>query len=42
LSPNRDIAQALNERAIAAPRGGAWNPVTVSRVLKRPGLAKRA
>jgi DNA invertase Pin-like site-specific DNA recombinase len=38
----RAIAAELAARAIAAPRGGAWNPVTVSRVLKRLGLAKSA
>lgn len=38
----RAIAAELAARSIAAPRGGAWNPVTVSRVLKRLGLAKSA
>jgi DNA invertase Pin-like site-specific DNA recombinase len=35
----RDIAQALTERSIAAPRGGAWNAMTVMRAKKRLGLA---
>jgi DNA invertase Pin-like site-specific DNA recombinase len=38
----RAIAAELVARSIAAPRGGDWNPVTVSRVLKRLGLAKGA
>ena len=36
--PYRAIATALTERGIAAPRGGAWNAVTVMRVMKRLGL----
>jgi hypothetical protein len=31
----REIAQALTDRGIASPRGGAWNQVTVMRTLKR-------
>lgn len=31
----REIAHALNERHIAAPRGGSWHPVGVKRVLER-------
>jgi DNA invertase Pin-like site-specific DNA recombinase len=31
----REIAQALTDRGIASPRGGAWNQVTVMRVMKR-------
>jgi hypothetical protein len=30
-----DIAKALNGRGIAAPRGGRWSPVQVSRILAR-------
>jgi DNA invertase Pin-like site-specific DNA recombinase len=37
--PLRTIAQALTERAISAPRGGAWNQVSVMRAMKRLGLA---
>src|SRR5690242_20545438 len=33
--PLREIAQALTERGIEAPRGGAWNAVTVMRVRNR-------
>ena len=33
----REIAHALNERHIAAPRGGSWHPVGVKRVLHRLG-----
>lgn len=33
----REIAHALNERHIAAPRGGSWHPVGVKRVLERLG-----
>jgi DNA invertase Pin-like site-specific DNA recombinase len=36
--PYRAIATALTERGIAAPRGGAWNAVTVMRAMKRLGL----
>jgi DNA invertase Pin-like site-specific DNA recombinase len=36
--PYRDIAQALTDRAIAAPRGGAWNAMTVMRAMKRLGI----
>jgi DNA invertase Pin-like site-specific DNA recombinase len=35
----RDIVQVLTERSIAAPRGGAWNAMTVMRAMKRLGLA---
>lgn len=31
----REIAQALNERHIEAPRGGAWHPSGVRRLLAR-------
>jgi DNA invertase Pin-like site-specific DNA recombinase len=31
----REIAQALTDRGIEAPRGGAWNNVTVMRAMKR-------
>ena len=30
----REIAAALNERGIAAPRGGSWQAVQVQRVLR--------
>ena len=30
----REIASALDERGIRAPRGGAWSAVQVQRVLK--------
>jgi hypothetical protein len=33
--PLREIAQALTDRGIEAPRGGAWNATTVMRVIKR-------
>jgi DNA invertase Pin-like site-specific DNA recombinase len=35
----REIVQVLTERSFAAPRGGAWNPMTVMRAMKRLGLA---
>jgi len=35
----REIAQELTGRAIAAPRGGAWNAMTVMRAMKRLGIA---
>jgi DNA invertase Pin-like site-specific DNA recombinase len=31
----REIADALTQRNIPAPRGGAWNNVTVMRAMKR-------
>jgi DNA invertase Pin-like site-specific DNA recombinase len=31
----RNIAQALNEQEIPAPRGDTWHPTAVSRLLKR-------
>ena len=31
----RDIAVALNERKIPAPRGGVWQTVQVSRVIQQ-------
>jgi DNA invertase Pin-like site-specific DNA recombinase len=36
--PYREIAQALTDRTIAAPRGGAWNAMTVMRAMKRLGI----
>ena len=36
--PYRAIATALTAKGIAAPRGGAWNAVTVMRAMKRLGL----
>jgi DNA invertase Pin-like site-specific DNA recombinase len=38
----RDIVQVLTERSIAAPRGGAWNAITVMRAMKRLGLVQSA
>jgi hypothetical protein len=38
----REIAQALTDRGIEAPRGGAWNNVTVTRVMKRLGIEREA
>ena len=29
----RDIAEALNERGIAAPKGGRWHPTQVKRIM---------
>jgi DNA invertase Pin-like site-specific DNA recombinase len=37
----REIASTLTERAIPAPRGGAWNAVTVMRAMKRLGIASQ-
>ena len=38
--PLRTIAEELNNRNIPTPRGGdKWSPMTVSRVLKRLGIA---
>jgi hypothetical protein len=31
----RKITEELNERGILAPRGGAWQPTTVVRLLGR-------
>jgi hypothetical protein len=31
----RDIAAELNRRAILTPRGGAWHPTSVVRLLER-------
>jgi DNA invertase Pin-like site-specific DNA recombinase len=36
----RAIAAELTRREIATPRGGAWSPMTVMRVLQRLGLGK--
>jgi DNA invertase Pin-like site-specific DNA recombinase len=38
----REIALALTDRGIAAPRGGAWNATTVMRVARRLGIAREA
>jgi DNA invertase Pin-like site-specific DNA recombinase len=38
--PLREIAGDLTGRGIEAPRGGAWNPVTVMRVLRRLGIER--
>jgi DNA invertase Pin-like site-specific DNA recombinase len=37
--PYREIAAELTSRAIVSPRGGAWNAMTVMRVMKRLGIA---
>jgi len=37
----REIAQELTSRAIAAPRGGAWNAMTVMRAMKRLVIASQ-
>ena len=37
--PYREIAKILTERAITAPRGGAWNNVTVMRAMKQLAAA---
>jgi len=34
----RAIAKALNDRGIATPRGGRWQPPQVMRLLDRLGL----
>jgi DNA invertase Pin-like site-specific DNA recombinase len=36
----REIAAHLTDRGIEAPRGGAWNNVTVMRVMKRLGIER--
>jgi DNA invertase Pin-like site-specific DNA recombinase len=36
----REIAQALTDRGIASPRGGAWNNVTVMRAMRRLGIER--
>ncbi|AHY52593.1 recombinase family protein [Bradyrhizobium japonicum] len=36
--PYREIAQELTDRGIPSPRGGAWNAMTVMRVIKRLGI----
>jgi DNA invertase Pin-like site-specific DNA recombinase len=36
--PYRTIAKALADRGIPAPRGGAWNAMTVMRTLRRLGF----
>jgi DNA invertase Pin-like site-specific DNA recombinase len=38
----RNIAAELTARSIAAPRGGAWNAVSVMRAMKRLGLRQSA
>lgn len=35
----RDITEALNERGIAAPRGGKWHPTSAQRLLRRLRIA---
>ncbi len=36
--PYREVAQELTDRGIPSPRGGAWNPMTAMRVMKRLGI----
>jgi DNA invertase Pin-like site-specific DNA recombinase len=36
----RQAAQALTDRGIASPRGGAWNQVTVMRAMRRLGIER--
>jgi len=36
----RDIAEELTKRNIPAPRGGAWNAMSVMRAMKRLGISK--
>jgi DNA invertase Pin-like site-specific DNA recombinase len=36
--PYREIAGELTGKGVAAPRGGAWNAVTVMRAVRRLGL----
>jgi DNA invertase Pin-like site-specific DNA recombinase len=38
----REIAAVLTERGIDAPRGGAWNNVTVMRAMRRLGIERDA
>jgi len=37
--PYRHIADELTDRGIPAPRGGAWNAMSVMRAMKRLGIA---
>jgi hypothetical protein len=37
--PLRAVADALTERGIPAPRGGAWGAMSVMRAMKRLGIA---
>jgi DNA invertase Pin-like site-specific DNA recombinase len=36
----RQVAQALTAQGIEAPRGGAWNQVTVMRAMRRLGIER--
>jgi hypothetical protein len=36
----REIADELTNRKIPAPRGGAWNAMSVMRAMKRLGISK--
>jgi DNA invertase Pin-like site-specific DNA recombinase len=38
----REIAAVLTDRGIDAPRGGAWNNVTVMRAMRRLGIEREA
>jgi hypothetical protein len=35
----REIAEELTDRKMPAPRGGAWNAMSVMRAMKRLGIA---
>jgi hypothetical protein len=36
----REIADELTNRKIPAPRGGAWNAMSVMRAMRRLGISK--
>ena len=36
----REIAEELTDRKMPAPRGGAWNAMSVMRAMKRLGISK--
>jgi DNA invertase Pin-like site-specific DNA recombinase len=38
----REIAQAVTDHGIEAPRGGPWNNVTVMRAMRRLGIEREA
>ena len=38
----REIAAHLTDRGVAAPRGGAWNAMTVMRTMRRLGIGRDA
>lgn len=41
FTSHRALSAELNRRGIAAPRGGAWHPTAVARLLKRLGAVER-